>query len=64
MNEQRIISEIETDIKNNVYKNFPKLEKKLTTVASKMSKIHKGNRSYILTPSELEILFENEYLKK
>ena len=60
-----IIAEIEEDIDNGIYLNFPILQSRLTYIKDKMIKSkYIVNAEYRLSRGELETLVENTYIEK
>ena len=60
-----IIAEIQEDIDNRIYLNFPKLESRLTYIKDKLIKSkYIINDEYRLSRGELETLVENTYIEK
>ena len=60
-----IIAEIQEDIDNGIYLNFPVLQKRLTYIKDKMVKSkYIVNDEYKLSRGELQTLAENTYIEK
>jgi hypothetical protein len=60
-----IIAEIQEDIDNGMYLNFPKLLSRLTYIKDKLIKSkYIINAEYRLSRGELETLVENTYIEK
>ena len=60
-----IIAEIQEDIDNGIYLNFPVLQKRLTYIKDKLVKSkYIVNDEYKLSRGELQTLAENTYIEK
>jgi hypothetical protein len=58
-NRNTVISEIEYDITNGIYDNFPRMKNRLVYIVAKMRIINA-----LLSRTDFQILAENEYIDK